>query len=646
MEKIEKYYAAYRAGYLGENVLDTYFSFMANIINEENMSIVEDVKIREAMKKRYDIELPLSFIRQVLAIGVKNKCFVQNRGKYSVSVTEIEKYKFVQTEFETLWGNLIVEFDSYCRETNMECSSIKLEEFILNMLDETDEIIISTDVTDSSCATTSLEYSWYDFVKKQSEKKSDLFSYIAAISASNITTQALFYNGETKPNYSNLHVYLDSPIIFSLLGMDEEVKVNSYRTLVNDMVKAKCQVHVFDHSFQEVDGIIARAATWANSTDYDLRKANNAARFFHDSRMNTEKISEFCEGLENQLNELGVTIEETAYDCIQHKYQEDEEEIFNMIEKNYENQGVSLQEEKINSIQKDVRSIIFVYRRRKGQTATKLENSKHIMLTSNNAIANVSKKYESNRSINAGNIPACISADLFGAILWLNTPLKMQEYNKQRLLGDCYAFLKPSKKMLDKYMASLDEARRMDKIDEKKFLFLRAHSVVLDSLMDITKGDYARFDNNTYLEVYDHIQAKANKQYNDEANAHKRTRLELEKEKKRSNMEKETQDRKIESLELEIRLRDEKEKKRLEKHTVVLGYLLTLFIATIPYIILITTIEIVKNKYTDMSFKSIEIIILCIIATLIAAKLFTKAKEICFRWAKKLIEILYIKNVL
>lgn len=62
--------------------------------------------------------------------------------------------------------------------------------------------------------------------------------------------------------------------------------------------------------------------------------------------------------------------------------------------------------------------------------------------------------------------------------------------------------------MLDKYIQSLDEARNADAIDEKKFLFLRTHKVVLDSLMDITKGDYARFNSNTYLEVYDDIQEK------------------------------------------------------------------------------------------------------------------------------------------
>lgn len=630
MKSIDKYYAAFKAGYLGTNVLDTYFSFVANIILENKYTTIEDTSIRNAIMERYDIELPLTFIRQVLAVGVEHNCFVENRGKYSVSLKELDQYKFNRNDFDQLWNNLIEKFEDYCKDLEINYSSFELDDFVLRILDETDEMIISSEIVDRTCDSVPMKYSWFSFVKKQAEDQTDLYSFIAAISASNITTQALFYDGDTRPDYSDLHVYLDSPIIFALLGMDEISKVSSYRALINDMVKAKCNIHVFDHNFQEVDGIIARAASWANSTEYDLRKANNAARFFHDNRMSEEEIAEFCEKTEEILNDIGITVKVTNYDKFQNQFQEDEEELFGMIEERYLKQGLSLSQEKSESIQVDVRSIVIVYRNRQGQTATKLENAKHIMLTSNNAIANVSKKYESNRSIQSGHIPACISADLFGAILWLNSPLKMQEYKKQRLLADCYAFLRPDKKLLDKYIHSLDEARRMDKIDEKKFLFLRTHKVVLDSLMNITKGDYARFNSNTYLEVYDDIQSKAQKQYMDEAVAHEQTRQELEKEKERASKEKEEDNETIKSLKLEIQSNKEREQRILEKRTKFWGNILTFFVAVIPHLALIIIIELAKTQFNDISLKSAYGIAGSVIATVLAGVIFSKAKEKCF----------------
>lgn len=399
---------------------------------------------------------------------------------------------------------------------------------------------------------------------------------------------------------------------------------------------------MLDHNFQEVDSIIARAAGWATNTQYDLRKANNAARFFHDSQMDEVQISEFCDNIETMLNDLGVTVKETSYDIYQDKFQEDESQLFDMVKARYSEQGYDLSQEREESIKVDVRSIIMIYRERQGQTATKLQNAKHIMLTSNNAIANVSKKYESNRSINSGHIPACISADLFGAVLWLDSPMQMLEYQKQKLLADCYAFLKPDKTLLDKYIQSLDDARKTDAIDEKRFLFLRTHKVVLDSLMDITKGDYARFNSTTYLEVYDDIQEKAQKQYRDEVEAHKQTRENMKKLEELTADEKRKNEQEIQSLNDRITSMEERDKVRqereFEKRVSRWGWLATLVLVGVPYLVLIVGIEIAKTQFADITWRSAYGIAGAAIATAIAGSFFAFGKKRCFQKVRSILE--------
>lgn len=306
-----------------------------------------------------------------------------------------------------------------------------------------------------------------------------------------------------------------------------------------------------------------------------------------------------------------------------------------MIKARYLDHGYELSQEKQDSIRIDVQSIIMIYRERQGQTATRLQNAKHIMLTSNSAIANVSKKYESNRSIQAGHIPACISADLFGAILWLNSPMQLMEYQKKKLLADCYAFLKPDKVMLDKYIQSLDEARNADTIDEKKFLFLRTHKVVLDSLMDITKGDYARFNSNTYLEVYEDIQEKSQKKYKDEVAAHAQTQETLK------NLEKNSTDE-IEALKARISTMAENEKKRqeddLNKKVSICGWVATLVLAGIPYLLLTVGIEIAKTQFSNISWRSAYGIAGTVIATAIVGLIFTEGRKLCFKKVRSILE--------
>ena len=635
MTNITKLYAAYKAGYLGNNILDTYFSFMANMIFEEHLMVVEDGVIAAKFKERYTIELPLPFIRQVLGVGVHNGSFIEDHGKYSVVISELSKYRFSKTEFDSLWEHLIREFTAYCQTKEIAISSIDVSEFILDIIDDSDEKILSGEKVDEKDGLTPFEYAWYSFVKEQGESQTDLYSFVAALSASNITKQALFHMGEAVTDYSNLHIYLDSPIVFSLLGMDDVFRTESYKQLIADMIKAKCNIHVLDHNFQEVDGIIARAAGWATNTLYDLRKANNAARFFHDSQMDETEISEFCENIETKLNELGITVKETSYDVYQDKFQEDETCLFDMVKTRYTDHGYELSQERQDSIRIDVRSIIMIYRERQGQTATRLQNAKHIMLTSNNAIANVCKKYESNRSQQSGHIPACISADLFGAILWLDNPMQMLEYQKKKLLADCYAFLKPDKVLLDKYMQSLDEARNADAIDEKKFLFLRTHKVVLDSLMDITKGDYARFNSNTYMEVYEDIQEKAQKKYKDEVVAHGQTQKRLEALERSSSDE-------IEALKARISSMEENERKRQEdnfnKKVSRWGWIATLIFAGIPYLLLVVGIEISKTQFADVSWRSAYGIAGAVIATAIAGVMFAAGKKWCFNKVRTFIK--------
>lgn len=45
MKNITKLYAAYKAGYLGDNILDTYFTLVANMILEKHLRIIQDTVI-------------------------------------------------------------------------------------------------------------------------------------------------------------------------------------------------------------------------------------------------------------------------------------------------------------------------------------------------------------------------------------------------------------------------------------------------------------------------------------------------------------------------------------------------------------------------------------------------------------------------
>ena len=294
-----------------------------------------------------------------------------------------------------------------------------------------------------------------------------------------------------------------------------------------------------------------------------------------------------------------------------------------MVKNKYTDQKLAILPEKEESIKVDVRSIVMIYRERQGCVSVRVNEAKHIMLTTNNAIANVCKKYESNKSINSGHIPACISADLFGAILWLSSPNEMMNYQRKKVLADCYDFLRPNKVMIDKYVESLENARKLGEIDEKKFLFMRTHPVVLDTLMDITRGDYARFNDRTYLEVYDTIVAQSEKKYEVEAEAHLSTKEELETERSKSKK----LENKVEELEKKENIREQRRKEKIDKISKRRGKIVSIALLGIPYIVFIAFCEIEKGYFSSLTMRSIIVVAGIIILSAIAGKIYHKLQS-------------------
>ena len=115
--------------------------------------------------------------------------------------------------------------------------------------------------------------------------------------------------------------------------------------------------------------------------------------------------------------------------------------------------------------------------------------------------------------------------------------------------------------------------------------------------MDITRGDYARFNDRTYLEVYDTIVAQSEKKYEVEAEAHLSTKEELETERSKS---KKLED-KLEELEKKENVKEQKKKERIDKISKRRGRILSIIMLGIPYIVFIAFCEIAKGYFSSLT---------------------------------------------
>lgn len=608
------------------DILRAYYPFLANIILDAKMDKIDENIVKNAFEEKYEIPITIPFIRQILGVGIDNGSIVKRFGEYSPNLNELNKYRIPSSDFDIMWKRFKTEFDNFCRSNNLETvSNETFENLVFSLIDTHSlKFIIDNDWSGDETVE-NLEYYWFTFVRELPNIKQDVFDFLAYLSASNTYREALFVSQQQEIKFENLNIYLDSPMVFALLGMDSPERCNAYCDLVKDIQDTGCSVQILDNNFVEVQGILERAGVWASSSAYDISKANKVAKFFHDSAMSRADMIEYSECLESKLNELGIVVKKTSYDILANSFQEDEITLCEMVREKYLAHNMTLSQEKEESINCDVKSIIMIYRERRGRVSTKIQSCSELMLTLNAALANVCKTYEQTKSISSGHIPACISADLFGSILWLNSPMESVEYQKKKILADCYSALRPNKELLKKYVESVDAAWKIGEIDENRYLFLRAHAVVSDALMNVTKGDYVRFNDHTYVEVYEEIEAIARKEYCDEKVAHNATKQELTEAK----ISKENTEKELYKLEQEFteykKEQEKKEQEQFDKRCHNWANILSIIICAIPYFLFYVLAEFLKAKVTTIiTVKNVIIIAGLAILTVLLA--FVKKK--------------------
>lgn len=619
--KLTLLYAALKSGFIKKNnILNAYFSIFAHIIINDKIDIIDETEIVSRFNDYYGILLPEPFVRQVLSIGFDSHAIEDIQGEYKTNFDEMKKHIPSNHDFDKNWDALISGFLRYARNNGYKISKEQADKFILEYIhDDSKFMLRETDIEIPESPDTT-EYAWCKYLEQLYEKNGSLFEFVTLLNLTNIYKDAVFYNAEQGEHFKGLNVYLDTPLVFAILGMDSGNRKSSYLKLIEDAQKEGCNFFVLDNNYDEAMGIFTRASQIAFSNLYKLSKANKVAQFFHNTMESELEAEEFIGNVEHYLNNLNIFIKETNYDVNNNSFQEDEKLLFDMVSTKYKETGSDLTPEREHSIQTDVRSIVMVYRERKGKVSTTIGKSQDIFITINSAIANVSKLYESNRSINAGHIPAAISADLLGTLIWLHKPNEIINYKKRQLLADCYSAFHPNKELLEKYLTSLDDARAREEITEDQYLLLRNHPLVSETLMNVVNGDYSRFSDRTHNDVYNEIVEMSRKEYKDEKEQHQQTKNTLEDEREaRASVERELREEKV------ILSNERERADAIRTSSIKTVYnLLSIVLIWLPTIVVLSICEWLASVYIDFSRKGLILALLGVVISIVIIPTATK----------------------
>lgn len=242
-------------------------------------------------------------------------------------------------------------------------------------------------------------------------------------------------------------VYLDTGIVFRLFGIDSAGLKNSYVSFLKNIQHMGMKVKIYEHTLNEIIGIIENSKYWIGNIYFDREKGSEATYYFVKNNWSREQIDEFSANLQLRLQtEFNISIDYMAYPDKNDIHTIHEADINEMIINEYKDSGSRFSvEEKEYSISQDAKSIFYTQHKNGTIIPYHINEVKNIFVTTNRSLARVgfkiALKYASDQS---HFIPSVMTDIKWGTMLWFNSPAKISEINRPRLVSAAYAAFRPS----------------------------------------------------------------------------------------------------------------------------------------------------------------------------------------------------------
>lgn len=192
--------------------------------------------------------------------------------------------------------------------------------------------------------------------------QSDILDYLNDYTVG-LALSEVFACCESPQSYTakNACVYLDTSLLFRLFGIDSSNRSDSYVSFIRNMQKLGMHVKVYDHTVNEMVGIIESSKPWINNPCYDATLSSEATYYFVSNQWNVDEIDEFSCNVRTRLKEnFNIEIDNMPYLKVEDINTPTEEKIKAMIVSEYKESNPDIQiDDMDHSINQDAKSIFF-----------------------------------------------------------------------------------------------------------------------------------------------------------------------------------------------------------------------------------------------------------------------------------------------
>lgn len=495
------------------DIIDAYIPLFCHCLSFMNAETAEILPLRKSLKDEYGLtNITDGAIVSIFERMAKDKYgYLKSKdGLYLVNKAKVQEEGNNSPKENLVAGfdNMVTKLEEYSKQFPVSFDKQKIEEGLLHFMDLYDVDLTLGNIQDLCNQLTKykkeekrLKYIISKYLIEASEKDPEAVKLMVKLAKGHAISSLICLQDLNKMNGSlkDVSIYLDAPIIFNLLNLNDEANYHLADELMQRLQQNGAKFCIFEHNYNEVISTMTDARDRLATRNYDLRKSSRLLRMAHREGLSSIKIDLKIQEFSDLLEKWNIETKGRP-DLLAGGKEIDVSTLTEIIKDVYTNKGTrNLFCNELNMLDNDVDSITFIYRLRGNVACTSLKNSKALLLSSNRVISTASHDKRINCLRHA--IPAC-STDIFlSTILWTNYPSSSDELNHKLLMSECYNEVEIDDQLMLRFYDQLKQQQSSGIITEVQYLQATTSSIALDLLVDRTMNDINAYTDRTTLEI-------------------------------------------------------------------------------------------------------------------------------------------------
>jgi hypothetical protein len=472
--------------------LDLFIPFLATILEELDSETIDKNELQVAFNSRFEINTPLVAINTLLTRAKNLGLLKKDNKQYFVQFEEIQKRtresKAKKQEIISSVGLVVEAFIAFSKEEfQQDIDSDYAENSIYNFIRK--HISIFVDGLDGSMPNPKVkvknaDYLIASFIKYAHSQKKSLIPEITRIVKGTLLANYLTFADKTsqKEKFSNITVYIDTPIILGLLGWDGPTRKKSLEEFLELIFDLNAKAKVFDITVKEIRGVLSSWKEALRNKNY-TRLHEMTRQLFKSRGTTPEQLNTEIVLLESTLKSMGIEVDDNFELDPHHCCDEVKLEKF-LLKVGFKRPG------------HDIKCITRIFNSRAGKSINSLNDEFSIFITPNSKLEAVCNRFFK-KDVEPNSVQVITSEKWLATFLWLKHPEHFASLPFDLLLTDAYSALNSDDHFWDSFLKRFSKLKVKGNISEEDFNLVRWDSSLFNMVQHasvLTGDDFAEDD--------------------------------------------------------------------------------------------------------------------------------------------------------